>query len=219
MSEDRAARKTQSFETAEFQTALTDLLVWRRDVRSFRTDPVPEPLLDELLAAAALAPSVGLSQPWRFVRVRSTEARAAVRASFETCNAEALTGYEGEAAQLYARLKLAGLDDAPEQYAVLCDHAVSAGRGLGRKSMPQTLDYSVVAAVHTLWLAARVRGVGLGWVSILDPNAVTAALDVPASWRLIAYLCIGWPSEASAEPELQRLGWERRSAGPVVLER
>jgi 5,6-dimethylbenzimidazole synthase len=85
--------------------------------------------------------------------------------------------------------------------------------------MPQTLDYSVVAAIHTVWLAARVQGVGLGWVSILDPDAVTAALDVPASWRLIAYLCIGWPNEASAEPELQRLGWERRLAGPMILER
>jgi 5,6-dimethylbenzimidazole synthase len=219
MSEDRGSSALRSFETAEFQAALTDLFVWRRDVRSFRTDPVPEPLLDELLAAAALAPSVGLSQPWRFVRVRSPETREVVRASFETRNAEALAGYEGEAAKLYARLKLAGLDDAPEQYAVFCDDAVSAGRGLGRKSMPQTLDYSVVAAIHTLWLAARVRGVGLGWVSILDPEAVTAALDVPASWRLIAYLCLGWPSTASPEPELQRLGWERRAAGPVVIER
>jgi 5,6-dimethylbenzimidazole synthase len=220
VSGDSGSAALQSFETEAFRAALTDLFVWRRDVRSFRTDPLPEPLLAELLAAAALAPSVGLSQPWRFVRVRSVQARAVVRESFETCNAEALGGYEGEAASLYARLKLAGLDDAPEQYAVFCDHAVAAGRGLGRKSMPQTLDYSVVAAIHTLWLAARARGVGLGWVSILDPDTVTAALDVPASWRLIAYLCLGWPETVSAEPELQRLGWERRSSvKPFVLDR
>ncbi|MHB8283738.1 MAG: 5,6-dimethylbenzimidazole synthase [Caulobacteraceae bacterium] len=208
-----------SFESAEFQAALRELFAWRRDVRSFRTDPVPQASLNELLQAAALAPSVGLSQPWRFVRVRSITARAAVRASFEACNAQALAGYDGEDAALYARLKLAGLDDAPEQYAVFCDHGAAAGRGLGRQTMPQALDYSVVAAINTLWLAARAKGVGLGWVSILDPAVVTQALDVPPSWRLIAYLCLGWPQAHSLEPELQRLGWERRSETTPVLER
>jgi len=206
----------ESFATAEFQGALRELFAWRRDVRSFRTDPLPQPLLDELLETAALAPSVGLSQPWRFVRVRSRTARLAVRASFETCNAQALGGYEGDDAVLYARLKLAGLDDAPEQYAVFCDHEAAAGRGLGRQTMPQALDYSVVAAVNTLWLAARARGVGLGWVSILDQDVVTQALAVPQGWRLIAYLCLGWPQAHNLEPELQRLGWEKRSPSPVL---
>jgi 5,6-dimethylbenzimidazole synthase len=209
-----------SFAAPAFKSALRELFEWRRDVRSFHCGPIAQAVLDELLQTAALAPSVGLSQPWRFVRVRSDKARSAVRASFEQCNAQALAGYDGEAAALYARLKLAGLDDAPEQYAVFCDHGGPAGRGLGRQTMPQALDYSVVAAVHTLWLAARAHGVGLGWVSILDPEAVTSALDVPQSWRLIAYLCLGWPKADSLEPELQRLGWERRSTvKPEVLDR
>lgn len=209
----------QSFVTPEFQAALRELFAWRRDVRSFRRDPLPQALLDDLLETAALAPSVGLSQPWRFVQVRSSSARSAVRSSFEACNAQALAGYEGDGAALYARLKLSGLDDAPEQFAVFCEHDPSAGRGLGRQTMPQALEYSVVAAVNTVWLAARTQGVGLGWVSILDPDVVTQALDVPSSWRLIAYLCLGWPQAHSLEPELQRLGWERRAASTPVLKR
>ena len=131
---------------------------------------------------------------------------------------EALAGYDGEDAALYARLKLEGLTDAPEQLAVFCDPEPAEGRGLGRRTMPQTLDYSVVTAVHTLWLAARTRGLGVGWVSIIDPEAVVRALGVPPAWRLIAYLCIGWPQETSAEPELQRAGWERRREVATMIE-
>jgi 5,6-dimethylbenzimidazole synthase len=208
---------TQSFETPAFAAALTELLRWRRDVRRFRPDPLDEADIEALLRTAQLAPSVGLSQPWRFVRVRSEGVRAAVRACFERCNAEALAGYGGEDAALYARLKLSGLDQAPVQLAVFCERDVETGRGLGRRTMPQTTDYSVVAAVHTLWLAARAKGIGMGWVSILDPEAITAALDVPKSWRLIAYLCLGRPMEDHEDPELQRAGWESRLPLEAVL--
>jgi 5,6-dimethylbenzimidazole synthase len=206
-----------SFETQAFEAGLTELLHWRRDVRGFRTDPIDETDIEALLRIAQLAPSVGLSQPWRFVRVRSDGARAAVRACFERCNAEALAGYAGEDAALYARLKLSGLDDAPVQIAVFCDREAETGRGLGRRTMPETADYSVVTAVHTLWLAARVRGIGMGWVSILDPAEVSAALDVPRHWRLIAHLCLGWPLTEHKEPELQRVGWEHRQPLETVL--
>lgn len=166
---------------------------------------------------AALAPSVGLSQPWRFVMVQSPEGRAIARGNFAAANAAALGGYEGERARLYAGLKLAGLDDAPAQLAVFAESDPQQGSGLGRASMPETLLYSVVIAVHTLWLAARVEGVGVGWVSILNPVELTAALDVPASWRLVAYLCIGYPVEAHDDPELERSGWEQRKAAPPPL--
>jgi 5,6-dimethylbenzimidazole synthase len=198
------------FETRQFRAAFAELLAWRRDVRSFRTDPVDEALVLHLLRAAALAPSVGLSQPWRFVRVRDAGRRGGVRESFRRCNTDALAGYEGGDAKLYAELKLAGLDEAPEHLAVFSDQATATGRGLGRRTMPQTLDYSVVAAVQTLWLAARTLGLGLGWVSILDPGAVVALLEVPSDWKLIAYLCLGYPQDSSVTPELQRLGWERK---------
>nr|WP_306228934.1 5,6-dimethylbenzimidazole synthase [Aurantimonas sp. CSK15Z-1] len=199
---------------------MKQLLVWRRDVRHFRTDAVPEALVEDLLDLVQLAPSVGNSQPWRFVRVESAGARATVRASFEACNEEALAGYEGDRARLYAGLKLAGLDRAPLQFAVFCDGATAQGHGLGRGTIPDTLDWSVVGAIHVLWLAARAQGLGLGWVSILDPQAVTAALDVPAGWRLVAYLCLGWPAEEHATPELERRGWQGRTgAGRTVLVR
>jgi 5,6-dimethylbenzimidazole synthase len=187
---------------------LAELFAWRRDVRRFKTDPLPSSLVESLVRTAALAPSVGNSQPWRFVSVESEAPRKAVIDNFHACNAAALKSYEGERAALYASLKLSGLREAPVHLAVFCDQAVEAGHGLGRKSMAETLDYSVVAAVHTFWLAARARGIGVGWVSILDPQAVCRALDVPASWKLIAYLCAGYPQEEHLDPELERHHWQ-----------
>ncbi|HTW82893.1 MAG TPA: 5,6-dimethylbenzimidazole synthase [Candidatus Sulfotelmatobacter sp.] len=198
-----------AFETS-FVRDLDRLLHLRRDVRRFARDPLAPGAIDELLEAARCAPSVGYSQPWRFVLVEGEAARAAVAASFRAANADALSGYAGEDARRYAGLKLAGLDDAPVQLAVFTDEATAVGRGLGRATMPETLAYSTVAAVQNLWLAARARGLGVGWVSILDPASVTSALDVPPAWRLTAYLCIGYPIELSGTPELERAGWETR---------
>jgi len=164
-----------------------------------------------LLALASLAPSVGLSEPWRFVRVETAAVRDLITAEFERANAAALADLSGDRAALYAQLKLAGLREAPVHLAVFTDRETGKGHGLGRQTMPETLDYSVVAAVHTLWLAARTMGVGLGWVSILDPAQVACILDVPAGWSLTAYLCLGYPEEEMDFPELERAGWEKRA--------
>ena len=179
-------------------------------MRHFRPDPVPAALLDYLLDTAALAPSVGLSQPWRFVTVEDLARRAAVRASFLACNAQAMAEQDGPRAALYGRLKLAGLDEAPCHLAVFAESDPSQGHALGRRTMPEMAAYSAVMAVHTLWLAARAAGLGVGWVSILDPAAVTQALDVPAEWTLVAYLCLGTAQTEENSPELERAGWERR---------
>jgi len=160
----------------EFREQFRDLLIWRRDVRRFRPEPLPEGLLDTLLELTRLAPSVGLSEPWRFSRVETEEARAAIRLEFETANREALAGYSGEQAGLYSRLKLAGLVEAPVHLAVFADRGTRQGSGLGRRTMPEMLEYSVVSAITVLWLAARAHGVGMGWVSILDPGRVGAIL-------------------------------------------
>ena len=205
------ATTTPSFD-ASFRQSLADLLAWRRDVRRFLSDPVDPAVIDELLDLACLAPSVGNSQPWRFVSVESPERRAEIRANFEDCNAKALGGYAGEKAAIYAGLKLSGLAEAPVQLAVFADEATEAGAGLGRQTMPETLRYSAVLAVHTLWLAARAQGLGVGWVSILDPAGVARTLKTPADWSLVAYLCLGHPVEEHVDPELQRFGWQARDA-------
>lgn len=195
---------------AEPRTALRWLLTWRRDVRRFETTPVDRDAVIALLHEAQLAPSVGNSQPWRFVLVDDPARRAAVRASFVAANAAAAAAQPDHRRQRYQALKLAGLDEAPVHLAVFSDHAAAAGHGLGRATMPQTLDYSVVCAIHTLWLLARAEGLGLGWISILDPATVTAALEVPQNWALIGYFCLGVPTAEHDVPELERSGWQPR---------
>ncbi|MGD0722056.1 MAG: 5,6-dimethylbenzimidazole synthase [Roseiarcus sp.] len=201
---------------AAFCGRFVDLVAWRRDVRRFRRDAVPEPLLADLLDLAALAPSVGNCQPTRWVRVDDGARRAAIAANFEAANGDALAAYDGDRAQAYARLKLAGLREAPVQFAVFCDEATVQGHGLGVRTMPQMRRYSAVCALHTFWLAARMHGLGAGWVSILDPEAVATALEVPAAWSLIAYLCVGWPEDDHPTPELERAGWQARAVQPVL---
>lgn len=193
---------------AAFGERFAELVRWRRDVRRFRREPLPVGTLERLIGLAARAPSVGFSQPCRWMRIESPERRDAIAQDFARCNAEALAGYAGERAKLYASLKLAGLDEAPEHVAVFCDDTAPAGHGLGRATMPETLAYSVVMAIHTLWLAARCEGIGLGWISILSPDRVSAALAPPSGWRFVAYLCIGRPAEENPTPELARRGWE-----------
>jgi len=200
-----------------FRDRLRALLTWRRDVRRFRRDPLPEGAVERLIELATLAPSVGLSQPWRFVVVEDWACRDAVRRNFTAANAAALGAQAPERVAQYARLKLAGLDEAPCHLAVFADRATAQGHGLGRHTMPEMADYSAVAAVHTLWLAARAEGIGMGWVSILDPSALGAILDVPAEWKLIGYFCLGYPAEDEDMPLLQTVGWETRRAAPSFV--
>jgi len=200
---------------ADFRARLRDLIVWRRDVRRFQRAPLPDGTLHRLLQLACLAPSVGLSQPWRFVIVDSPARRDAIKACFTACNADALaeqsrSGRSAERASLYARLKLEGLDEAPCQIAVFADRATSSGHGLGRLTMPEMIEYSAVLAVHTLWLAARAEGIGVGWLSILEPARVAEILEVPPDWSFIGYFCVGYPLEEHDTPALQQQGWEAR---------
>lgn len=194
-----------------FCTQLDALFTWRRDVRHFQKTPLPEGVLDSLLHTACLAPSVGLSEPWRFVRVESADRRAAIRHNFARCNQAALEGHDGGDAQRYASLKLAGLDDAPHQIAVFCDTNPTQGRGLGRATMPETTLWSAVMAIHTFWLAAAARGIGVGWVSILNPQEAASTLCLDPDWSFLAYLCVGYPQEQRDTPELQEKGWEQRN--------
>jgi 5,6-dimethylbenzimidazole synthase len=213
------AQQPTTFDAA-FRARLRDLVVWRRDVRHFRRDPLPGGALEALIELACLAPSVGLSQPWRFVVVEQEAARAAIRENFQICNAQALAVQAPQRAGLYARLKLAGLDEAPVHFAVFADGSTAQGHGLGRRTMPEMVEYSAVMAVHTIWLAARAQGIGLGWVSILDPAVVAAILDVPAAWKFIGYFCLGYPQADDTIPELEQAGWDhRRLASSMIIRR
>jgi 5,6-dimethylbenzimidazole synthase len=202
-----------------FRRQLRELFVWRRDVRRFRRDLLPEGTLERLIEVVCLSPSVGLSQPWRFVIVEDETRRRAVIENFKTCNAQALQSYSGERATHYAKLKLAGLEEAPVHLAVFADKTSETGHGLGRMTMPETIEYSVVAAISSVWLAARAEGIGLGWVSILDPSHVSEILAVPKSWKFIGYFCLGYPEGEFDRPELERANWEHRRAAEEFITR
>ena len=205
--------------TRDFQNDLQDLMRWRRDVRRFRKDAVDEALLTRCLDTFLMAPSVGLSEPWRIVRVQSDGARRNALENFRAANAEALAGYHGDKAKLYSGLKLSGMQEAPVQLAVFCAEDTDKGAGLGAATMPETRRYSVVGAITHFWLSARALGLGVGWVSILDPDQLSRDLDVPDSWRLVAYLCVGWPEQETLTPELETAGWEARRGTLPVEER
>ena len=190
----------------------------RRDVRSgFLPEPLTDDVLLRLLGAAHNAPSVGLMQPWRFIVVRDVLVRQAVHKIFLEANQQALAGYAGERQKNYAGLKLEGILEAPQNLCVVCDPQSSQGHQLGRRTMPETAVYSAVCAVQNLWLAARAEGIGVGWVSILEPARLRCALGIPEHITPVAYLCLGYVDEFAAEPDLERVGWEKRSSLKSVL--
>ena len=196
-----------------FET-LKNLMTLRRDVRRFRTDPIKDDILADIMQLISLSPSVGNSQPWKWVQVKTPLLREKIQSNFEKTNAKAQESVSDDKKALYNSLKLAGLKEAPVQFAVYCDHSTQQGAGLGRQSMPETLNYSVVCAIMNVWLGAKAKGLGLGWVSILEPKAVSDILDVPDTWTLIAYLCLGYPVEDHTDPELERYDWQKRIWSP-----
>ncbi|WP_162652696.1 5,6-dimethylbenzimidazole synthase [Lentilitoribacter sp. Alg239-R112] len=191
--------------------ALLQLLSWRRDVRHFERAPLTAQQIAKLLDAIDLAPSVGNSRPWRFVRVQSDTLRDRIYQNFLKSNSDAAGAYSGEDAEKYDKLKLAGLKEAPLQLAVFTDTEPSAGKGLGRQTMPETLTYSTIIAIHNLWLAARSMNIGVGWVSILERDRFAEMLDIPKEWQFTAYLCLGYPSFNSKTPELHEEDWQRNT--------
>jgi 5,6-dimethylbenzimidazole synthase len=190
----------------------------RRDVRrGFLPEPIPDELLHRLLEAAHSAPSVGLMQPWRFIVVRDLAVRRKVHEIFLKANEQALASYEGEQQQNYAGMKLEGILEAPQNLCIVCDSQSSQGHQLGRRTMPETAIYSAVCAVQNLWLAARAEGIGVGWVSILEPGLLRNTLRIPDQITPVAYLCLGYVNAFSKEPDLERDGWEKRTPLKSVL--
>ncbi len=202
---------SHDWENKDFFEQLKDLMLWRRDVRHFKSDKIPpQEEIMECLAMACKGPSVGNSQPWRFVLVDDVTRREDIYSLFKQTNSEALENYKGEKANQYAQLKLQGIKDAPVQISVFADIGTSVGHGLGSQTMPESKAYSVVAAIQILWLLLRAKGIGLGWVSILPPLEMAQTLEIDDSLTFIGHLCIGYPKEESMTPELVKEGWQDR---------
>lgn len=195
--------------TAAEAAVLQEIILHRRDVRGnrFVDRPLEPEVVERLLDAALHAPSVGFSQPWEFVLVTDMDIRRRVRASFDDARAASGPAFEGRG-DVYSRLKLEGILEAPLNIAVF--YTPPAGAVLGQTSMEEVGLYSVVCAVENMWLMARALNIGLGWVSILDPEQVRGLLQAPAGHRLVAYLCVGYTDGFYDRPELELLQWEKR---------
>jgi 5,6-dimethylbenzimidazole synthase len=192
----------------------------RRDIRDFLPEAIPDEVLQRILEMAHLAPSVGFMQPWNFLLIYSAEIRRQVKALFEEANARELARIENPGQrELYPRLKLEGILEAPLNIAVTCDGRRDAPFVLGRAPMPQTDLFSTCLAIQNLWLAARAEGIGVGWVSILDQLALEQLLRLPPGVHLVAYLCVGYPTEFRPRPMLEEVGWKHRQAlGDLVFQ-
>lgn len=183
----------------------------RRDVRrNFLKKPIPRQVLTRVLTAAHHAGSVGFMQPWDFVVVRDYVSKRAVKELFRQANADAARRYRGARAELYRRLKLEGIEEAPINIAVTCSRQRGGPHVLGRSTVRDTDLYSTCCAIQNLWLAARAEGIGVGWVSILDHGALKRVLGVPKPVKILAYLCLGYVSDFSTQPDLERAGWRER---------
>jgi 5,6-dimethylbenzimidazole synthase len=183
----------------------------RRDVRSqFLPTPVPDDVLARVLYAAHHAPSVGFMQPWNFTLVTDAAVKQKVHCLYEQANEAAASEFEDERQTQYRQLKLAGILDAPLNICVTCDRDRAGPVVLGRQQMPEMDLFSSVCAVQNLWLAARAEGLGVGWVSIMDPNDLKQILGIPEAIVPIAYLCVGYVEHFLATPELANKGWRQR---------
>lgn len=201
---------THTFTHAE-RDGLYKTIFTRRDVRGqFKSDPIPDQVLSRILYAAHHAPSVGFMQPWNFLVVRSQTVKQKIHKAFTEANEAAANLFDNERSQQYKRLKLEGILDSPVNICITCDRNRTGPVVLGRTTNPEMDLYSSVCAVQNLWLAARAEGVGVGWVSIIEQDALRQALKIPEEIVPIAYLCLGYVSHFFDEPELQKSGWLSR---------
>jgi 5,6-dimethylbenzimidazole synthase len=198
----------------EMRRAVYEVMALRRDIRQFRAGaPLDERLLHQMLAAAHLAPSVGYSQPWDFIVVRDAARRERIRQSFLRVRAEEAARFSGERREQYLAYKLEGIAESALNLCVTVDLRPSDEPILGTTAQPGALRASVCCAVQNFWLAARAEGIGVGWVSIVEPAVLKEELALPDGVDPVAYLCVGEPEEFRARPMLEETGW--RSARSV----
>ncbi|AZM78701.1 nicotinate-nucleotide--dimethylbenzimidazole phosphoribosyltransferase [Streptomyces sp. KPB2] len=199
-----------AYDDAE-REAVLKVMRERRDIRNgFRSDPIPHEVLLRVLEAAHTAPSVGHSQPWDFVVIRSADTRRAMHElAMRQRDAYAKSLPKGRAKQ-FKELKIEAILDTPVNIVVTADPTRGGRHTLGRHTQPQMAPYSSALAVENLWLAARAEGLGVGWVSFFDEREMVRALGLPEHLDVVAYLCVGYVDEFPDEPELMQAGWSKR---------
>lgn len=188
--------------------AVYRVMAMRRDMRHFLPGPLDEALVGRLLAAAHMAPSVGLMQPWRFIRIRDPALRAGIHAIVEEeriKTAQALAEREDE----FMRLKVEGILDCGELLIAALAHGRD-GHVFGRRTMPEMDLASVACAIQNLWLAARAENVGMGWVSLFDPETLRRLIHMPEGSRPVAVLCLGYVPAFYPRPMLEEVDWAHR---------
>jgi nicotinate-nucleotide--dimethylbenzimidazole phosphoribosyltransferase len=206
----------------EARRAIYEVIALRRDVRTFRAgDEVDDDTVARILGAAHLAPSVGFSQPWGFIVVRDRERRERIRASFLRCREAESVRYPPERREQYLSYRLEGIIEAALNVCVAVDLRPREEAILGTTVQPEAVRASACCAVQNLWLAARAEGIGVGWVSIIEPAVLREELALPPGVEPIAYLCVGRPLAFRARPMLEEAGWlgRRPLADAVFRER
>jgi 5,6-dimethylbenzimidazole synthase len=203
------------------QETLSLIIQHRRDVRGnrFLKDPIKDSDLKQILDAALHAPSVGFSQPWEFVLIKNPDTKQKITHSFQVENEKAKVHFsqslDADKQALYQNLKLEGIEESPLNLAVF--YKPHQAPVLGQTSMPDMGRFSVVCAVQNMWLMARSLNIGMGWVSILNPDDVKSILNTPDDRELIAYLCIGYVDKFYDKPELEIRKWEARKNTEQVI--
>ena len=192
------------------RAALAGVIAARRDVRRFRPDPVDPAVVTEILAAGHAAPSVGHSQPWRFIVVRDPAVRAAAAVLADRARLAQARQLDPDSARHLRSLQLDGIREAPVGIVVGCDRRARPAGVLGRATFPDADLWSCACAIENIWLTARGHGLGLGWVTLFDPAELAGLLGLPDGVATLGWLCLGWPDERPPAPGLERQGWSRQ---------
>lgn len=190
--------------------ALYAVVAARRDVRRFRADPVPDDVVTRVLSAAHAAPSVGHSQPWRFILVRDPDLRDRATLLADRERLRQAAQMTPDAARRLLDLQLEGIREAPLGVVVCCDRRAPAAGVLGRATFADADVWSCAAAIENLWLAARAEGLGLGWVTLFQPADLATLVGLPDGVMTLGWLCLGWPDERPPAPGLARAGWSTK---------
>ena len=200
------------------RAALHDIVGARRDIRRFRPDAVPPAVLERVLRAGHAAPSVGHSQPWRFLVVDDADLRTRAAVMADQQRLAQAAQLDPDSARHLLDLQLEGIREAPLGVVVCCDRRVPAAGVLGRATFPDADVWSCACAIQNMWLAARAEGLGLGWVTLFGPTQLAELLGLPDGVVTLGWLCLGWPDERPPAPGLERAGWSHRlPLGEVVI--